>query len=693
MAKTALAVLWLLAFALSLPAQPVELIAKNVRQEGNLTHAGGDVLLRDGQRFLRSDRLILCQDRNEAELFGNVYLSQPNQDILVGDYLKLSNEGYRRGWVDNLFTLSGESGLWLAGSEAELEGNLSTVRGGSVSGCNPASPDWSIRFSTAKHDRGEEWIDLYNTRFYAGSVPVFYMPYFGYSTNMNRRSGLLFPRFGQSSEEGTLYEQPFYYAPQDTWDLELWPQTRSNRGDGLAGTLRFVDSPHSKGNINLGRFQDKNDFARQREIVSPEHWGVEIDYERSRLLTRPGDVRQEGLVLRYQDYSDVEYIQLESVSPDKRGREIDALVTDKIDYFYKTDQLYGGLYARHFNDLRNPEGDNLVHIAPESHGHLFTRPLFLDNLLLSADLKHRNFERKEGVEATDWRLSLPLGYHFSLFNDYLLISTLMQSDYYQIRYTEPGYDDGTHEQRQLRLSASTLVAKPYEKFFHTLGTGITYNEPLLNRTRGVFDANFTGEADTAVSQEYPTATLKLSQYFHNQNGLAVLTHRLSQPVVLDENNTLLNLENEFILRPTQELSLSNRSRWSHEYDALISASTTLKKSGTLAYSITYLYENKTGDEVTNRYVSADASYKLSARHRFSGEIARDLLADENRGWRLAHTYNKGCWQTELSFTRRITPYTTAEGETDSRINDIIFLKLNLVPLGEVEQQLYERERG
>ena len=676
-------------------AQPkaVELIAQNIYQEGNTTRANGDVLLRDSSQFLRSDYLILCKESGEAELFGNVYLSQPNQDVLIGDYLKLGGGPVKRGWIDNLFTQSNESGLWLAGNEGHMEGNITTVRQGSVSGCPAAAPDWSIRFSSARLDRQEAWVDLYNPRFYAGHVPVFYMPYFGYSTNMARRSGLLFPRFGQSSEEGTLFEIPYYLAPYDQWDLELWPQTRSRRGDGLAGTFRFVDSRHSKGTVNLGQFKDKPAFAEEKGLENANHWGGSIAYERTRVLSSAGSSHQEGLIAEYQDYSDVEYIQLESVDPDKREREINALITNKLDYFYKTDGLYGGFYTRHFNDLSTQADESLVHIAPESHGHLFNRPLLFDNLLVSADLRHRNYERKSGVEATDWRLNVPVGYHFSLIEDYLLVSALWQGNYYRIDYTEPGYQTGIHSQSQASVSVSTLLARPYSQVFHTLGAGITYTDPLTQSQEGQFDGNFSSNVDTSEATRHETAAFGLSQYLHDSAGLAVLSHRLSQPVILDENNTLLDLQNELILQPRSDISLSNRSRWSHEYDALTSSTTTFSKKGTLAYSLTYLYANKTGNKVTNRYLSASAGYQLSRRHRFFGNFARDLLSDETRGWQVGYTYNKGCWQTILSFTRKITPYTTAGGDADSTINDIIFLKLTLVPLGEVEQQLYEQERG
>jgi lipopolysaccharide assembly outer membrane protein LptD (OstA) len=43
-------------------------------------------------------------------------------------------------------------------------------------------------------------MQMYNARLYAGSVPVFYLPYFAYPTDTTRRTGLLRPTFGFSSD-------------------------------------------------------------------------------------------------------------------------------------------------------------------------------------------------------------------------------------------------------------------------------------------------------------------------------------------------------------------------------------------------------------------------------------------------------------------------------------------------------------
>ncbi len=689
--KGALA-LFLLSASLLFGQQRYELYADRVQQEANTTRASGDVLLRDESRFLRANRLILCQQAESAELFGNVYFDDAEaKTTFITDYLRLQGGAHPEGWSDNLYAHFNESGLWLSGDEAYHEEGVLHVYSGTLSSCTPHGPDWSIRFSRATHHQEAQWLNLYNARLYAGHVPVLYTPYFGHSTDMTRRSGLLFPRFGYSRREGTLFEQPLYLAPHDWWDLELWHQTRTRRGEGVAATLRFVDSPHSKGQLSAGEFKERSSFQEEYEIENRRHYGVELDYERTRLFSSPRSHHQEGLRLRYQEYSDVDYLQVESIDPDKRDRSVGHILTDELDYFYKVDAGYGGLYLRHFKDLRDSNRKDLVQIQPEGHGHLFSRPLFHRNLLYSLDLRYRNYSREEGLEAQELRAVLPVGYHTSVLNDYLQLSGVYQIDRYQIDYDDET-TRGVDSRESLSLSVATMLARDFKAHFHTLGLSATYHEPLEHTRRGEFFNDFSRDRQAGELSD-ASLSLGLNQYLYNRRGTAVLTHRANQVIQMDRNNTLLELENELIWRPTSRLSLRNLSRYSHEHHTLVRASSSIELSGDTGYSLTHLYRNPDGDGVDQRYLQASAHHRFNVAHRIEGAIERDLMTDETRRYRMAYQYNRGCWQSELSLARTLTPYTTSGGETDSRIHDIIFLRLTFNPLGEVIQQLYEEERG
>lgn len=62
------------------------------------------------------------------------------------------------------------------------------------------------------------------------------------------------------------YEQPIYIAPYENWDLELNPQIKTDRGFGLYSTLRFIDSPYSIGEVNLGAFRENSSYYHDENL-------------------------------------------------------------------------------------------------------------------------------------------------------------------------------------------------------------------------------------------------------------------------------------------------------------------------------------------------------------------------------------------------------------------------------------------
>ena len=92
----------------------IELIAQSVSNENNRTVASGDVSIRSDGRYARADHLILCRDTGEAELFGNVYLADGDDNIMVGDYLWLKDTASKNALIDHFFTISGETNLWMS---------------------------------------------------------------------------------------------------------------------------------------------------------------------------------------------------------------------------------------------------------------------------------------------------------------------------------------------------------------------------------------------------------------------------------------------------------------------------------------------------------------------------------------------------------------------------------------------------
>ena len=194
----------------------------------------------------------------------------------------------------------------------------------------------------SKLNRETGYLHLWNSLFYVKGVPVFYTPYFGFSTDTTRRTGFLMPYFSYGSTEGFHYEQPFYYAPQDNWDLEFRPQIRTNRGEGIYTTLRYVDSPYSQGSLTVGYFNEKSSFVEKEKLRNKEHKGFEFEYTRSKLVSSYfGANFQDALWVDMTILNDVDYLNLATNNiDDYTGR----YVTSRLNYFLTNDSQYFGTY-------------------------------------------------------------------------------------------------------------------------------------------------------------------------------------------------------------------------------------------------------------------------------------------------------------------------------------------------------------
>ncbi len=192
--------------------------------------------------------------------------------------------------------------------------------------------------SSADYDTEDKWINTYNARLYVKDVPVLYTPYLGFSTNTERRTGLLMPTIGYSSSEGGSYSQPIYIAPAKNYDIELIPQFRAKRGAGMYAYVRYADSIDSMLQVSGGYFGEKKEYQLENDLRNQEHYGIDIDYKRYNLFANKKDTK-DGLFISINYLNDVEYKTLED---DKYKDDTEQYVESKINYIYDTPDYFLG---------------------------------------------------------------------------------------------------------------------------------------------------------------------------------------------------------------------------------------------------------------------------------------------------------------------------------------------------------------
>ena len=691
-------------FSLSAAVQDVQLLADDVKQDKGIVTANKNVVVYSQEYLVTADCAVYDQNSSVIELFGNVNMMKGKDEVSRSNYAKLNLKNNNAAF-ESLFMMNKDMEVWMRSDESSSDSEYYRVRKAMVSSCNVQDPDWSITSSSAMLNKQSKFLHLFNPVFRIANVPVFYLPYFGFSTDTTRRTGLLPPELGYGKSEGFYYKQPVYFAPYNEWDLEFDPQIRTNRGAGIYGAFRFTDSPDSRGEISFGSFTDKNSYrAKQKsetsnraELKNKTHKGVGLKYERDKLIKYLSEADlQEGMWIDATKLNDIDYLNLKG-----RDDDYDSLVTSKFNYFIANDDHYFGAYAKYYIDTekigsKNENKDTLQEL-PSLQYHKFTDDIVLPNILYSIDLQSHRYDRKIGVRATQYEFTLPASVHVPLFDDSLTFSFYEYLYASRINYENKinSFDDKREDKHANfvnnyhKFALHTDLAKAYESFYHTLNFGAEYLLPGYRK--GNLDDEFIYDKDLneyenflAQDQSKEEVSGYLTQYFFNGSGRKVVKHSISQGYYTKDDE-YSNLKNAIYLYPFENFSLYNKLEYSHKDRELKKVQNGLYYTHDLFW-INMLHTMKKSDSkaknsaTKDSYFTSSAGVKLPHQYSLIGGWQYDLERSYTKSWRVGVLHQRKCWNYGLIYQHDVEPTTTTSGSASTKKSGIYFT-INFYPMG------------
>ncbi|MBN2871259.1 MAG: LPS-assembly protein LptD, partial [Campylobacterales bacterium] len=456
------------------------------------------------------------------------------------------------------------------------------------------------------------WVNLYNARLEFGEVPVFYLPYFGYPTDRTRRSGLLIPSFGWSNSEGFYYEQPIYFAPQNWWDLELRPQIRTSRGEGIYADFRFVDTPSSQGSVRVGYFKEQSEYATEYDLANLKHYGYDVNYRHSAPLREWFDLDLEGesgLYVAGSWMNDVDYLNLQQTDQTKSITHNQ--VMSRINAYYGGEDHYLAAYFKHYQYLDEESNARTIQTLPTLHYHRYLETFFNDVLLTSADAMATHFYRPDGKRAVQGDFNVPLSLQTSLMDEYLDLSYTANASarvigFYGNPYTDDvnRYEQGLYAQLDHTVSLSSTLVRPYETFTHVMSPSVSYTEAGTRHYGGYYETfHENGECvpgNTNAACEYytlnepgDTLSLGLNNYVF-RDGKQLFADRLSQNFRYDDTGSYYGeLQNELEWEITDALSYYNQTAYNHDRNRITKEQNTLRyNDGGVSAGMSHYYTDR-----------------------------------------------------------------------------------------------------
>ena len=653
----------------------IKILAKNIKGKGDILTAKGDVVIYSDRYVITSDKARYNKKTKIVKLYGNINVIKDSKLFAKSKFATI-DLGDDSSYFNPLFLDDSDTGIWIRCDKANVQGGVYYTKKAIVSSCNIYDPDWKITYTSGDYSNNTKFVTLYNALFYIKNIPVFYTPYFRFSTDKTRRSGLLRPSFGYSSDDGIYYRQPIYFAPFKSWDIEIDPQIRSKRGQGAYTTLRFADSPYSRGNVTFGDFKESGDYVKKYHLKNDSHYGYEINYIRSKLFSGIfGNDTQDGLLIDYKYLNDVDYLNLQK----EKNYISSSLITSKINYFLRRDKDYAGLYFKYFKDTSKVSNDDTLQTLPKFQYHRFTEPILLKNLLYSIDYKFNNYYRKQGINAEQNEVLFPITFTLPLFDDYLDFSVSEN-----VYMTHVSYDNDTVSRKSgqfisnyHKFSLSSDLTKKYSDFIHTVDLSLDYIVPSYDDKKGYF-ADFI-----TLNKEKKSINFQLEEFFYKANGDLFLTHRLSQSYLFDDYDYKYgDLLNELIYKFSDKLSLTNNLTYSHKHKEISEFQTGITYKDSL-YKLSLLHTYKHGKEVgDSNLITANISTTYFSRYNYFAGIDYDIKNSYTQNWEFGITMKKKCWDYQISYKEHTTPILTSSGSNSYKRRGI-YLTVNFRPIGGV----------
>ncbi len=665
----------------------IQILASSVERNGSVITASGSVVVYYDDKILQAERARFDTNGSILELFDRVEMMEGVQLGSLSDYVRLDLKNDKDSFSD-IFMIDLQNTLWMRGEGGEKVRDRVKLAKAFVSSCDAACPDWHLEFTSLDFNTSTKWINVWNPVLYMKDTPLLYFPYLGFSTDKERRSGFLRPYFGVSSRDGFFYTQPIYFAPDPQWDLEIDPQIRAARGEGIYATLRFVDTPRSRGKITTGYFKDKKSFVEEYNLRNRSHYGIQANYESPRVFASPRSGNHDGL------YADITYLK----DPDYKNLQAfttaelvnSSQVQSRINYYFNTPDYFTGVYAKYFIDTSLASNRNTVQSIPIIQLHRYQNKLLgFDALHYSADYRVSSFFTAAGKHMQLQEINAPVIFYTDFLEGYLNLSVSENLYYSYIGYQNlPSSAPGgyyTFFRNYHKIDIYTDLARKFSERFHTLQLRLTYNRPSFSNEKGYIDPSIS-----VLRSPNENMALSAVNYLYDPNGKEFLYYRVSQPVLYEKSDHKYgDIENELRVNFLENYQFYSDIFYSY-YMKSLSGATSHIKYRQPAYDIMLTHFFKiVQNERRSDFFTVSGAYRSESGNNWRAKISYDNLDQKIRRWEAGVHFLRHCWDLNLGIKDEKRPILTSAG-AQSIDNLVLYFQINLVPLGGFEQR-FEQE--
>jgi LPS-assembly protein len=656
---------------------------------GDTVSLSGKVALNQGNRSVKAEKAKFNRQTNQLTLDGQIEAREPSL-LLRADNAQLNTDS-TLGSFDNALFVIHDSGM--RGTAKILQRNTATtldLKGGSVTQCTPDDESWSIKAASIHLDTAKGEGVAKHARLHINDVPMLYVPWFSFPIDDQRKTGLLSPSFGSSSDNGFELTLPYYLNIADNFDATVAPHYIEKRGTMLEAEFRYLNRwgawAVSGSDLQDDQYTDTPTASQANDTPPQEHrWIGNLDHQ--------GKLFGITTSIDYNKVSDEDFF--DDLSTDSLELKRTTHLNQQATLGYNIANWQAELTAQEYqtvDELLSSQYQQMPRFSVERN---FTGTSFaLDWQVIGefTDFEHDESVSRGGSFVTGERNFGELGLSFPMrwAAGFITPTAKLRSINYQLDDISAGEDDSPSATAPLASLDMGLIFERSLQFrdsnyLQTLEPRLYYlyseyqeqdaapnfdsRELQFSYSQLFRDSRFSGNDRLADADQMSVGLT--SRFINDRSGHELLTLSVGQifyfedrQIQLDDNQNLLQsssaIATEALYQPSEKLWLSNNLLWDRREDKLQEGGLGLhyQSDSNSLYNLSYRYRRLGTTSLTegSRDLSQlDASmalaindrWSLFSRYRYDTEDHRSL--DQMVGVQ----YDDCCWMVRLLYQQGV----------------------------------------
>ena len=630
--------------------------------KNELAEFHGDVTIHKEEQTIKANSAIFNEKTDQFIAEGNVELNSETA-VVTGESILIDEANKEFELQQAQYQLGFNAGRGKAGSFAITGDSELVLSDATFTTCPGDDPSWVMESSEISISQESGWGEAWNTTLQLGNVPVLWVPYITFPITDERKSGLLFPKFGSSSIYGSYYSQPVYFNLAPNYDFTFTPKFMSDRGVMWKGNFRHL----SETSQNILQLEYLNSDKSNKDLGSRylAYWQHESNWSENWNLT-----------VQATDLGDDNYIS-----------EFDS------DYHHRSDtQLNNFLALNYYADNFNFEmlSQNIQELGPQTASYAIPLQLSANwqtdeySNLFRANFesqytyfKHNTFEIDE-VQRLHLAPELILDWYTPAYQ--VLMSTSYLSTHYkkknQFTGDEEDIDRGVVKHRILAglnfERETTYFGKPVRQ---TLEPKVqyVYAQNVDQSNIGLYDSQLLKEDYFSLFRENTysgidriaamnQATLGFSTSIFGKNNEEVLRFGMAQIFKFDNfdgtnekvDNSKASIAVEWFGQLSDNWQIDGGLLYNREKGVMDSAFVSLDYW--LAKDKNIQINHRYADDIAGTKINQSgffASYQINPKWAIAASYHHDAETDNTMDALVGIEYRSCCWSVQIAAKRQV----------------------------------------